>query len=312
MGNSMARKRVLITGITGFVGSHLAKKLTSLGAEVFGISRSTSSENILQADIINPSKIDKFIKDAKISICFHLAGKSLVESGQADPYNTYKINMLGTLNILKSARKYGLEKVIIASTAHVYGYNNLPYLETYTPKPTRSYETSKACTDLIAQSYANTFKMPILIPRFVNIYGPGDLHFDRIIPKTIRSIFKNKRPTMWGGEIRRDYLYIDDAIEAYIKLVKMNIKKVSENRIFNFGGNNIITVRELIEKIIALSGKELSIQEIDDRRTSEIMVQYVSFDKAKKILGWKPKVDLDEGLKKTFSWYRESFRTQRV
>lgn len=307
MQGDFAHKRILITGITGFVGSHLAKKLNSLGAQVFGISKTTSGKNILKANIINHSFIDGFIKDTKIAVCFHLAGESLVESGQKNPYHTYKINTLGTLNILEIARKRKLERLIIASTAHVYGNNKLPYLETYTPKPTRPYETSKTCTDLIVQSYADTFQLPILISRFVNIYGPGDLHFDRIIPKTMRTVLQNKRPVMWGRGIRRDYLYIDDAIDAYIKLLHVDVGKISGNRIFNFGSGNIVTARELMEKIIDISGKKLSIQQTDQKRTFEISAQYVSFGKATKMLKWKPRVDLDEGLKKTFSWYSKYF-----
>lgn len=300
-------KRVLITGITGFVGLHLAKKLNLLGAQVFGISKTKSSKHILKANMINYSIIDEFIKDAKITACFHLAGESLVESGQKNPYNTYKINTLGTLNILEIAKKRKLEKLIIASTAHVYGKNTLPYLETYAPKPTRPYETSKTCTDLIAQSYADTFELPILIPRFVNIYGPGDLHFDRIIPKTMRAVIQNKRPMMWGGNIKRTYLYIDDAIDAYIKLFSLDFGKIYGNRIFNFGSSDIVTAGELVTKIINISGKKLSIEKTKYDRTFEIDAQYVSFSKATKMLEWKPKVDINEGLRKTLSWYSTYF-----
>jgi len=299
-------KRVLITGITGFVGSSLANKLRSLGVVVYGISRSLASDKRnLRANMLDYSVISNFIKDSKIQICFHLAGESLVEAGQNDPYHTFKINTEGTLNILEIARKSTMEKIIIASTAHVYGNNKLPYLEEYTPKPSRPYETSKACTDLIAQSYANTFELPVLIPRFVNIYGPGDLNFSRLIPKTIKAVLSNTTPKMWGGKAIRDYLYIEDSISAYLKLAEINISLIGNNRIFNFGSNNKISVENLIKKIINLSGKKVIIEKIDEGRASEIKSQYVSIEKASKVLGWKPITTLEKGLRKTLRWYEK-------
>jgi len=302
--NSIEGKRILITGITGFVGKALEKRLCILGAKVFGVSRSVNlGKQVLRSSILNYSAVDKFIKDSNIEICFHLASASLVEEGQLHPYQTFKVNTEGTLNILESARNNKLEKVIIASTSHVYGKNKVPYLESYTPKPTRPYETSKACTDIIAQSYAESFGLPVLIPRFVNIYGPGDLNFQRLIPKTIKSVLGDSIPKMWGGEAMRDYLFIDDAIHAYIRLATLDMEHIGSNRIFNFGGNNRILVKNLIKKIIKISGKKLEIKRIPQERNEEIESQYVSSKKAKQLLEWEPKIDLDLGLKKTIAWY---------
>lgn len=302
--DDLINKRILITGITGFVGKALSNGLKSSGAIVYGISRSVKNDAInLNADILDYSKINKFIKDSDIEICFHLASASLVEEGQTHPYQTFKVNTGGTLNILESARNNNLEKVIIASTSHVYGENKVPYLESYTPKPTRPYETSKACTDIIAQSYAESFDLPVLIPRFVNIYGPGDLNFQRLIPKTIKSVLEDVSPKMWGGGAVRDYLFIDDAIDAYIRLATLEMEHVGSNRVFNFGSSNRISVKELIKKIIKISGKKLEIKKVPQERQEEIESQYVSSKKAKQLLGWKPKVDLDLGLKKTVAWY---------
>ena len=304
--NDLRNKRMLITGITGFVGKALSNRLRSLGAKVYGISRSVNNDATnLNVDILNYAKINKFIKDSKIHICFHLASTSLVEEGQLHPYQTFKVNTEGTLNVLESARNNNLEKIIIASTSHVYGRNKTPYLESYMPRPTRPYETSKACMDIVAQSYAKSFDLPVLIPRFVNVYGPGDLNFQRLIPKTIKSVLENSEPEMWGGEAIRDYLFIDDAIEAYLLLAKVNINRVGTNRIFNFGSNNKISVENIINKVIHLSGKKITIEKIDEGRASEIKSQYVSFRKATKVLGWKPRTTLEEGLRKTLRWYEK-------
>lgn len=306
MENYFKGKRVLITGITGFVGKNLSAKLTFLGSEVYGISKSLESKRI-KRNILDYKGVNEFIKAKKIAICFHLAGESIVESGQKDPYDTFRTNIQGTINILESARKNKLEKIIIASTAHVYGKNKLPYRESYTPKPSRPYETSKACADLIAQSYAATFNLPVLIPRFVNIYGPGDLNFTRLIPRTIKAVFTHDSVSMWGGEAIRDYLYIDDALDAYLSLAMTDSSDVGGNTIFNFGSGNKISVKDLIALIISLSNKNLSIERIDEKRPSEIKSQYVSFSRARNVLSWKPHVGLDKGLKKTLSWYKDYF-----
>jgi len=301
--NFWSNKPVLITGINGFVGSHLASALEKKGAIVWGISRSTKKRNIIKANIIDYSTIDEIIVKKKIAICFHLAAESLVESGQTDPYQTFKINILGTLNILESARKNNLDKIIIASTSHVYGENPLPYKEEYPPRPSRPYETSKTSIDLIAQSYADTFNLPVLIPRFSNIYGPGDLNFNRLIPKTIKSVLDNKHPQMWGGGAIRDYMYIDDAVAGYMKLAAVPSSLMEKNRIFNFGTGYRLSVRQVIEMIIKTSGKDLQIHKIEDGRPLEISKQYVSSAKAKRILGWRPTISIEKGLAKTLAWY---------
>jgi CDP-glucose 4,6-dehydratase len=301
--NFWKNKPVLITGIQGFVGSNLAKALEKKGAIVWGLSRTVENRNTLKANIIEYSRVDQIIKEKNISVCFHLAAESIVESGQEDPYQTLKINTLGTLNILESARKNNLEKVIIASTVHVYGDNPLPFKEEYAPRPTRPYETSKTCLDLIAQSYIETFDLPVLISRFCNIYGPEDKNFNRLVPKTMRSVLNSERPLMWGGKSIRDYLFIDDAIDAYVKLAEVSVPVVGKNRIFNFGTGKHYSVEEVIRMIIRISGKKVTIKRITEERTNEILKQYVSSAKAKKILHWSAEVPFETGLKKTIKWY---------
>jgi CDP-glucose 4,6-dehydratase len=257
-------------------------------------------------DILDFKKINDYIKKNKIDICIHLAGESIVEKGQSDPYSTFRINIDGTLNVLEAARNNKLDRIIIASSSHVYGKNRVPYYEGYTPRPSRPYETSKACVDLIAQSYADTYNLPVLIPRFVNIYGPQDINYTRLIPKTIKSILTNESPEMWGGNAVRDYLYIDDAVNAFIALMKVDIRKVGKNRVFNFGTGNLTSVRDLMEKILKISSSNLPIKKIGVQREDEIKNQYVAVSKAKKLLAWTPKVDIDKGLSLTIAWYKDN------
>ncbi|HLB60948.1 MAG TPA: NAD-dependent epimerase/dehydratase family protein [Patescibacteria group bacterium] len=307
--NYYRNKRVLITGSNGFIGKHLVKRLMKDGAKTYGISRSGKGRHTSQLDILNRSALSRFIREKKIEICFHLAGESLVESGQSKPHTTFRTNINGVLNILEEARIKNFEKIIIASTSHVYGKNNVPYYEGYTPRPSRPYETSKACNDLIALSYADTFNLPVVIPRFVNIYGPGDVNFNRIIPKTIRALLSDKCPTMWGGDSIREYLFIDDAIEAYLSVGRAKIDRISGNRIFNFGSGNRISVENLIQRLIVISKKDLTIKKIHEKRKSEISVQYVSWSKANKQLRWRPRIDIDTGLTMSMKWYSEYFKS---
>lgn len=305
-------KPVLITGINGFIGSHLTVALQEHGAIVWGISHSKRKKNIIKTNIIDYKRIDSIIKKKKIAIVFHLAAESLVESGQEDPYQTFKINMLGTLNILESTRKNKLEKLIIASTSHVYGDNKLPFKEEYPARPSRPYETSKTCIDLIAQSYAETFHLPVLISRFCNIYGPGDTNFNRLIPKTIKSVLSNSAPKMWGGGALREYMYIDDAVEGYMRLAEMKIAKVGKNRIFNFGTGKRFSVEQVINSVIKVSEKKLHIKKITGGRMLEIQEQYVSSVKAKKLLSWVSKTSFDEGLRRAIPWYEKYFKNSQI
>jgi CDP-glucose 4,6-dehydratase len=299
------RKRILVTGISGFIGGHLAATLTKRGAEVYGLSRHESRNKIITGDILDKGLLERIFYENKIQQVIHLASESLVESGQIDPYQTFTGNIQGTLNILEVARKYAAEKVIIASTSHVYGRNKVPYYEGYTPRPSRPYETSKACIDLIAQSYATTFDLPVLIPRFVNVYGPGDMNFTRLIPKTIRAVLHDEPPEVWGGDALRDYLYISDAVAAYMALLEIPAADIGKQHIFNFGTGMVITVSDLVEKIIKISNKDLAIKRIKIQRQDEIRSQYVSWKKARTILSWEPKVSLDEGLMKSIAWYKK-------
>lgn len=307
-------KSVFITGASGFVGSHLVRKLLQKKANVITLSKrltniekSTSQESGSVEDF---RKLKKIIRKNKIDIIFHLAAQPIVEVGRINPIQTFEINVRGTWNVLEAARQENVQKVIIASTAHVYGDNpRVPLKEEYFPQPSRPYETSKACADLLAQSFADTYNLPVEIPRFVNIYGPGDFNFERLIPKVIKSILKYGYLHVWDVGSIRDFLYIDDAISAYLILAEKQIPNIKRVRVFNFGTGKPISIHDLIEKIIKLTGgRTISIktEEAPEERSNEIKNQYLSITKAKRELGWYPKISLEEGLKRTIKWYKEN------
>lgn len=307
-------RTVLVTGASGFVGSHLVKKLISKKSKVItlsekGIKSSTGTQDEI-GSVENFEKLNDIIKKYKINTIFHLAAQPIVEVGQTNPTKTFEVNIKGTWNILESARGNNIQKIIIASTVHVYGNNpKVPFKEEYFPQPSRPYETSKACADLLAQSFADTYNLPVEIPRFVNIYGPADFHFSRLIPKVIKSILKGENPRVWDVGSIRDFLYIDDAVRAYFMLAEKNFHNGRRVRVFNFGTDKPISIVNLVKKIIKIAKQDFTnvkIESIPSDRSNEIIRQYVSSAKAKKELGWYPQTSLQEGLSKTYKWYKEN------
>ena len=318
-------KTILITGAGGFVGLNLLNELLRKQVKVVTFTRKVFDNYLLlnqEGDkksfvkqevglIENINFLNKIIKNNNINLIYHLAAQTLVEVGQESPLQTFETNVRGTYNVLECARRNNIKKVVIASTTHVYGDNpNLPYKEDYYPQPSRPYETSKACADLIAQSYADTYSLPVEISRMVNVYGPGDFNFTRIIPKVIRSVILGENPKIWDVGATRDFLYIDDAVKAYLTLAEKKLPNEKRHRVFNFGSGSPVRIADLAEMIIKISGKKdlkIDYQPVPEQRSKEIPRQYVSIQKAETLLGWKPTVSLEEGLKRTYSWYEKYF-----
>lgn len=321
---SWQNRLVLVTGASGFVGTSLTKALLDKKSKVITYVKSkvlTASPSIPnklikkivaqeKGQIEDFKKLNAIIKKYNIDTIFHLAAQSIVEIGQTDPIITFEVNVRGTWNVLEAARQNKVQKVIIASTAHVYGDNpKVPFKEEYFPQPSRPYETSKACADLLAQSFADTYNLPIEIPRFVNIYGPGDFNFLRLIPKVIKSILKGENLGIWDVGSIRDFLFIEDAIRAYLLLAEKELPNKKRVRVFNFGTGQPISIINLVKKIIKISKQDfanIKMEPIPSDRSNEIIRQYVSSAKAKKELGWYPQTSLEEGLSKTYKWYKEN------
>ncbi len=295
MNTFWADKKIFITGGTGFIGTHLTSQLKEYGSEV----------TLLQGSITDEAYIQDVFEKGKFDVCFHLAAQPLVDIASNDPTPTFDVNIKGTWTILEAARKTNIKGIVIASSSHVYGDNNLPFLEEYFPRPSRPYETSKACADMIAQTYSTYYSLPVAIARCVNIYGPGDQNM-RIVPRTIRLLLQGEQPEILSDETTRDYMFIKDAVDGYLTLAeKINeLKKDNSNIVFNFGTGKHYSNVEVIEKIIQLMDlKDLKPRIIQSSRKDEIMKQYVSVEKAKKYLHWEPQYSLEEGLKQTIKWY---------
>ena len=313
------KKKVLITGFEGFLGSHLTKRLVSGGADVIGLDIEVRRKEtilnpqdykrikVIKADVSDYGLVRDIIAKNKIEIVFHLAAEALVVRGHKSPLRTFSSNICGTWNVLEACRVSGsIEAVIVASSDKAYGaHKKLPYRESYPLVGSHPYDVSKSCADLISYTYYYSFGLPVAITRCGNIYGPGDFNFSRIVPDAIRSALSGKTLLIRSdGKFIRDYIYIDDIVNSYLILAK-NLKKLNlAGEAFNFSDETPIEVKELVKKIYKLSGKEENYKILNQARF-EIRNQYLSSAKARRILHWRSKVSLDEGLKKTIAWSRE-------
>jgi CDP-glucose 4,6-dehydratase len=311
-------KRVLITGYEGFLGSHLTRALLELKAKIYGLDILThrkktilSRKDLAKIKIIKGSAenlllLSEIIKKNKIEIIFHLAAKSLVGQGLQDPLRTFSTNIKGTWNILEASRNNSSVKaIIIASSDKAYGsHKNLPYREDAPLKGIHPYDVSKSCADLIAYTYAHTYNLPVAITRCGNIYGPGDFNFSRITPDTIRCALSDKTLSIRSnGKFIRDYIFVDDIINGYMLIAEKLQKLKLGSQAFNFSDENPISVIALVKRIYKIAAKEANYKILNQAKF-EIKDQYLASSKARRVLNWKPKFTLDEGLRKTIAWYR--------
>ncbi len=315
-------KNVFVTGCTGFLGSWLTKALVERGANVTGLIRDLVPRSIVNysglKDRINVARgeledyftLERILNEYEIDTVFHLGAQTIVSIANRSPLSTFEANIKGTWNLLEASRRIStVRRIVVASSDKAYGeHKDLPYDEKTPLQGSHPYDVSKTCGDLISQAYYNTYHLPICITRCGNFYGGGDLNFNRIVPGTIKSIIYNTPPIIRSdGSYIRDYFYVLDAVEAYLFLAeKMDSTKIY-GEAFNFSNEIHVTVLELVHKILKLMGREDLKPEILSQTKGEIRHQYLSAEKAKKLLGWKPKYTLEEGLRETIEWYRVSF-----
>lgn len=323
MKNIFKNKVIFITGANGFLGSHLTKRSLAEKAKVivlikediqpslFNIEGLDKRVELIKGDLRSYKLISSIFKNNKIDFCLHLAAQAIVGIANKSPMDTLEINIRGTWNILEAARVHGVGSLVVASSDKAYGdQKKLPYKEDFSLLGLYPYDASKACADILGRCYAHSYNLPIAVTRCANIYGPGDPNFSRIIPDTIISVINNKNPIVRSdGTPMRDYMYVEDAVNAYFILArKLFLKKISFGEAFNFGTGKPISVLELVNKIIKISGNRGLKPKImlKAKIKGEIDKQYLNSQKARKILGWKCQYTLKEGLEKTYGWYKEN------
>jgi len=317
--NYWLNKNVLVTGCTGFLGSYLVQELLQRGANITSVVRDLVADsrlfankddkriNMIRGSIEDLQLLERVIGEYEIETVFHIAAQALVGIAYRNPISTFKSNIEGTWNILEACRRNSnVKHIIVASSDKAYGeQENLPYDENMPLQGKYPYDVSKSCADLLAQSYYETYKLPVCITRCGNLYGGGDLNFSRIIPQTIKSIINGKRPEIRSeGTFIRDYFYVEDAALAYLQLAeKMNEENIY-GEAFNFSNETQLTVLELVNIILGLMNSDLQ-PIILNQAKYEIKHQYLSAAKARNLLSWKPKYGMEEGLKKTIEWYSQ-------
>jgi CDP-glucose 4,6-dehydratase len=310
----------LVTGCTGLLGSWLTRTLVDLGADVIGLVRDwvpqselvrrTTIERIkvVRGDVRDGATMQRLFSEYEVDTCFHLAAQTTVGIANRMPVPTLETNIQGTWNILEAARQWGgTKRTIVASSDKAYGNHDiLPYDETSALQGQHPYDVSKSCADLIAITYANSYGLPVAVTRCGNMYGGGDLNWNRIVPGTMRSVLKGERPLIRSnGSPRRDYVFVLDIVDAYLTLAEAMIDDAHTGEAFNFGLDQPMSALEMVQRIIALSPHPGIEPEVIGNASNEIQEQYLNSDKAHRLLGWHAKHTLDEGLAITMRWYAD-------
>lgn len=318
-------RRALVTGAHGFVGSHLAAALLESGAEVRVLDRPEprtadvggprrSALDLLgiraEVELAEADLCDAEGVEAAVGGCdsvFHLAAQTIVGVARESPRETFEVNVRGAWNVFEASRREGVERVVFASSDKAYGVSpELPYREDFALRAAFPYDASKAAADIIARSYAGAYGLPIAVTRFANVYGGGDLNFSRLIPEVAVAVVDGRSPVIRSdGSPERDFLHVDDAVAAYLAIVDALDRGVARGEAFNAGGERPHSVREVVELIaeIAGTGVEPDFQG-EGTPDGEIDRQYVDSSKLRGLTGWRPEVELAEGLRRTLDWYR--------
>ena len=312
----------LVTGGTGLIGGWLVRRLRELGADVVCLVRDWVPQSelvrsgllaqvkVVRGDVRDQSLLERTLGEYEIDTVIHLAAQTIVGIANRNPVATMETNIAGTWALLEACRRSSLVKqVVIASSDKAYGnHEELPYNETFPLQGRHPYDVSKSCADLIAQSYAQTYDLPVAITRCGNFYGGGDLNWNRIVPGTIRSILREQRPVIRSdGHFVRDYFYAEDGAAANIILAEALARKPElRGQAFNFSNETQVTVLELVDRLLGLMDSRLK-PEIRNEATNEIRHQYLNAARARELLQWQPLFTLDEGLRRTVAWYKEFF-----
>lgn len=314
------RRKVLVTGCTGLLGTWLTDWLARRQADVVGLIRDGVPQSYfyrlgLQDRIVTvrgsleePGLVERILNEYQIEVVYHLAAQTQVGIANDNPLPTFVSNIQGTWTVLEAARRSGrIRAVVVASSDKAYGIQaDLPYRENASLAGCHPYDVSKSCGDLIAATYGHTYRLPVAVTRCGNFYGPGDLNFDRLVPGTIRSLLEGQPPLIRSdGTMKRDYVYIQDAVLAYVLLGEKLLAGQAQGEAYNFSNESPVTVLELVRLISRLMGRSDLKPVILNTATNEIPHQYLSAEKARIELGWKPAYTLEQGLQETIAAYRE-------
>ena len=318
-------RNILVTGASGLLGSWLSERLVDLGANVIALVRdfvptsrifatvANRPETIAQrmivvnGDVREREVIERIMGEHEVETVFHLAAQTIVGIANANPLSTFETNIAGAWNVFEAARRSPrVKRVIFASSDKAYGsHDTLPYTESMALRGEHPYDVSKSCADLIARTYFKTYRLPIAITRCANLYGGGDMNWNRLVPGVIRDVIGDRRPVIRSdGTLIRDYLYVEDAVDAYLNLAKTMDNSAIHGESFNISSSTQLTVLEMTRTILERMGSSLS-ADVRGEASNEIQHQYLDAEKARRLLNIRPRYGLVEGLDRTIAWYRD-------
>jgi CDP-glucose 4,6-dehydratase len=320
-----ADSTVLVTGAQGFIGSWLAERLLDEGARVVVPRRDFEPDTrfradgieercvVVAADIQDYEAMTRLLNEHGVDTVFHLAAQTIVGTANRSPLSTFEANVRGTYVLLEACRTIGVAgdpvaRIVVASSDKAYGsHDELPYREDFALQPTFPYDVSKACADMIARSFAVTYDLPVAVTRLANVYGGGDLNWSRIVPDTCRALANGDAPVIRSdGTPERDYLYVEDAVDAYLAVARSLDDAAMAGRAWNAGWGSPLAVREVVERLIAAAGSHVTPDvQGDGTPHGEIDRQYLDSSAIRAELGWQPRIVLDEGLRRSYGWYAE-------
>ncbi len=312
-------RTAFVTGADGFIGSWLAERLLDAGAEVVVLRRDRPAHSRLRIDGIlgrcneaagdlgNHDALHRVLNEYGVTDVFHLAAQAIVAVANRSPLSTFETNVRGTWNLLEAARLAPtVQRTVVASSDKAYGeHEDLPYREDAKLQPRFPYDTSKAAADLIARSYVHTYGMPVAVTRLANVYGGGDFNFSRLVPDTIRALLRGEQPVIRSdGTPERDFIYVEDAVDAYLAICTGLDDPANHGQAFNAGAGRPWPVREIVETLIDVAGATLE-PDIRGHGTpdGEIDRQYLDSALIEQRLGWRPRWQLRDGLAVTYAWY---------
>jgi len=312
----------LVTGGRGFVGAWICKRLLERGDRVVVLDRPPGEGRpsaldllgisgrvaVAEGDLLDADLVRSTFGEHDVDVVFHLAAQTLVGPAAESPAATFETNVRGTWILLEECRERGVERVVVASSDKAYGaHDELPYRESFALRPTAPYEASKAAADLLARSYWPSYGLPVAVTRFANIYGGGDTNFSRLIPEAVSAALDGRPPVLRSdGSPERDFLYVEDAADAYLTIADGLDRDDVRGEAFNAGGGSPYAVGEVVELIARLAGTGVEPRILGaGNPAGEIDRQYLDPAKIREVLGWEPRLELEEGLRRTIDWYRE-------
>ncbi|MBZ0236919.1 MAG: NAD-dependent epimerase/dehydratase family protein [Deltaproteobacteria bacterium] len=313
---------VFVTGATGLLGSHLTRELVERGADVVALVRDSVARShfhklgldekvtIVRGQLEDYALLERALNEYEIESVFHLGAQTIVGTANRNPLATFEANVRGTYNLMEAARRNAkkVKRVVVASSDKAYGAQpKLPYDEDAPLEGRFPYDCSKSCTDLITRSYYESFGVPSCITRCGNLYGAGDLNWNRLVPGTIRSALRGERPLIRSdGTFVRDYFYVEDAVAAYLELAENMDRPDIVGQAFNFSDDKPLSVVQMVDVILEACGRKDLEPVILGEASNEIPEQFLSSAKAHRLLGgWKPRFGMKEALPRAIAWYRQ-------